>query len=1803
MVDICDLCEVIVGVKLIISHQSWSYFAQRTGVTMRTLTAVAFLLGTSGLTFLAVAETLPQAPMGLDGAPYIDGGGGLISNLAELRWLSETPTAWDESWVQTQDIDASETRQWNIGDHDQLAETPEEPMGFAPIGSDNQNGFTGNYHGGGFRITGLVINRPNDDYIGLFGHVHGSLLKNITLESASISGRIYVGALAGWVGNAEINQCRSSGDVKAVGRPKNDMSPDDSPGRVVGGLVGISVGSAINDSSSSATVTVTIDYVGTQQTAGGLVGEVSGGQVNHSYASGAVSNYSASGGLAGSVQSAILTYSHATGKVTCGSDCGGLIGYMTTGVVEDSYATGNVASDSIYVGGLVGGAYFESQITRSYATGNVSLSNRGWGGGGLVGRCYSSSDSPKLSSIHDSYASGTVSGNTIGALVGATFDGCHISNSYASGYKNTLIGTVFDIDPIIENSFFDCTGSETGCSQPHAKTTAEMQQRQTYLDAGWDLGSFDRSGTWLVNHESYPILSQGKAALFTTLPSDLQLQGTEDQHFELTIEIEDIPANQGATFSIIKAPAWLAMEQLGVRMSLTGIPDDKGVGDNLVVVAAMNQGVRNDFPLQLVNITNINDLPMATDTTLAATEDTLLSIDLTAFVTDDDFIHGAEQHSFRIASPLPAGHGDIELLGSQLEYTPAADFFGTTQFQFEVQDIEGASAKAWVELKVAGVNDAPEAGNGQIIVNEDQTASLNLMSLVKDVDDSELLFTVAGGQYGHLSLEGAVVQYTPKTNYSGPDSFSYSVDDRHSGVRLIAGAEVSVAVLPVNDLPIAQPAHFQTAEDSLLQIDLSSLASDVDGDILSFVIASSPVAGSATVSLTGSIATLTPAVDFNGPVSFTYMVTDGAGGQASAVINIDVTPVNDAPVVTAGNLVVKEDLPGTVNLAALAQDKDNDPLIFNVGPASQGSVSLSGAIATYHPNENFFGNDTFVFSVSDGAQSVTSQIDVVVESVNDAPVISGTPDTSVDLGSQYRFVPKVADVEGDRLTFTIINKPIWARFSSRTGELVGTPSQEDNLGVNEQIGILVSDGNDTAKLPDFAIEVTGELEAGFAVDDAFTLSANSDERYVLGVLNNDSVEPGEILVLAAAQSSSGQIEIAGSNIVVTLSQPMAQVRLTYLVDNGAGQQDSADVVLNIKRDEGEGLPVIVPPEPIWANATGALTEVELPMPEAFDSQGQVLTPIRTDDKTYFTPGRHNVVWQVTDKHGQVAVAEQQLNIRPQVSLPKDTTVYSVGYDTYTVKFMLNGEAPHYPVAVDYLLTDELSGVVTEESVLIESGLEGVLDLMLTTTLNSNERSLQAYNVTLADSMNAGHNHSFTLSIQAEPQAPKVSSLLTQNGQKRSFVSIPAEGGVGEEVRIDLAVENAKDGEQYIFDWRSDNLVLRSADSLATSSATFVPQSDMEPGIYKITVNVSRLGQPEGLTQSIQHQFYLEMRTGLPELSAVEDSDGDGIPDMLEGVVDTDQDGIPDYLDAIEVPNLMPATVDSQSSYLIEVEPGLSLKKGMTIADNHGGGLLLDPELDNIVLDAQAPVLGGIFDFSIQGLNAPGDAAAIVLPQINPIPANASYRKYQITAEGDTLWVEFDYAGGAVYSTVGKPGFCPGPDAKVWTTGLTKGDWCVRLVIVDGGPNDADGVANGTVVDPGGVAVLLGDNTLPVLNNDEFVIYTDQKLVGLDVLENDMDAEDPLSIISATTSHGVVTHDGQSLVLKLPDSLPEQILIQYSVIELRENGVTQMAQARVSFKERPAEDDSGSLSMIWLYWLLVLAGYRQWGRRVSQPNLL
>ena len=245
-----------------------------------------------------------------------------VSTLDHLLWISTNPSSWGDDFVQTGNINASATSDWNFGD------------GFSPIGNPGTF-FTGTYDGDGYIIDSLTINRGITDYVGFFGSLSGATVSNLGFTNANITAASGVGVIAGISINATIQNCYSSGTVNG-----NDYC---------GGLIAFSNNSTIRSSYSSVSVNGN-NYCGV------FLGYNFGGSViQNSYSSHSVSGIGYIGGFVGYNDSGCtLKNSYSLSSVNGIAYVGGFVGQNENGgTLQNCYSTGAVSA-SAFVGGLVG---------------------------------------------------------------------------------------------------------------------------------------------------------------------------------------------------------------------------------------------------------------------------------------------------------------------------------------------------------------------------------------------------------------------------------------------------------------------------------------------------------------------------------------------------------------------------------------------------------------------------------------------------------------------------------------------------------------------------------------------------------------------------------------------------------------------------------------------------------------------------------------------------------------------------------------------------------------------------------------------------------------------------------------------------------------------------------------------------------------------------------------------------------------------------------------------------------------------------------------------------------------------------------------------------------------------------------------------------------------------------------------------------------------------------------------------------------------------------------------------------------
>lgn len=350
--------------------------------------------------------------------------------------------------------------------------------------------------------------------------------------------------------------------------------------------------------------------------------------------------------------------------------------------------------------------------------------------------------------------------------------------------------------------------------------------------------------------------------------------------------------------------------------------------------------------------------------------------------------------------------------------------------------------------------------------------------------------------------------------------FGYTVTDLNSadgdeGVDTLTSIErvvfADTEVLS-NDIPVVLDGSLSVDEGAVISIDLATLATDGDGDVLTYAITSGPTAGSAT--LAGSVLTYNSVEDVLGLQSIAFSVDDGNGGVVSGDISIDVLFVNQVPVVSGASISVDEGLTVSIDLATLSSDGDGDALTYSItSDPTDGIASLVGSVLTYSSVIGLIGAQNIAYSVDDGNGGVASaNLSIDVVDINHAPIAVDDTRTFFALGSddfvtaESFFLNNDTDPDGDTLMVTGISNLIGTTFISLVDGFLTLDNQP--VGTNISFDYTVSDGNGgeaTASFTATVVEFSGGKPVVLDLDGDGIELVSADEGALFADLNGDGV--------------------------------------------------------------------------------------------------------------------------------------------------------------------------------------------------------------------------------------------------------------------------------------------------------------------------------------------------------------------------------------------------------------------------------------------------------------------------------------------------------------------------------------------------------------------------------------------------------------------------------------------------------------------------------------------------------------------------
>ena len=560
--------------------------------------------------------------------------------------------------------------------------------------------------------------------------------------------------------------------------------------------------------------------------------------------------------------------------------------------------------------------------------------------------------------------------------------------------------------------------------------------------------------------------------------------------------------------------------------------------------------------------------PMAMDDTATTLQDQAVTIDVIANDTDPD--NDLDIFSATVFQ-VPANGSVSKDVNGQLIYTPNNGFNGADAFQYFVSDaLNQISNLATVIVTVQGStnNGLPPVANDDNVATNTNTA-ITIDVVANDTDpDNDIDPTSTSLRLGPTNGNATVntdgtITYSPNTDFSGVDSFTYFIADNNGQISNDATVTVSIQA-PNNTPPVANDDNDFTPQNTSLLSEVTLNDTD-DGDIVALNIVSGPSNGSVQNPPVGDRIFYMPNRGFSGTDTVVYTAVDDQGAVSnSATLTITVG------IVDGGNTppLVQDDLVDTtqnnpVSFNVLDNDTDTDGQIDVTSiQLSANTVVSNGSLVqnldnsfTYTPNTDFIGTDSFGYTVADDQGDRSAEALAMINVVgNGNPPIANDDVANTTINQVVEiFVALNDDGNGSLLdlnTIQIESQPSNGSVAVGTS-VVYTPDQ-NFVGVDTFTYSIANAAllrSDPATVTVTVNQITNQ--SPMANDDM----ANTipDMPVVIAVLNNDSDPDGQL------DSSTVSVTTNPNNGATTVA---ANGEITYTPNGGFNGIDQFQYTVN-----------------------------------------------------------------------------------------------------------------------------------------------------------------------------------------------------------------------------------------------------------------------------------------------------------------------------------------------------------------------------------------------------------------------------------------------------------------------------------------------------------------------------------------------------------------------------------------------------------------------------------------------------------------
>ncbi|WP_158277224.1 Ig-like domain-containing protein [Serinibacter arcticus] len=508
----------------------------------------------------------------------------------------------------------------------------------------------------------------------------------------------------------------------------------------------------------------------------------------------------------------------------------------------------------------------------------------------------------------------------------------------------------------------------------------------------------------------------------------------------------------------------------------------------------------------------------------AATTPAGTPVDIAVVDNDTVLPNGAPLDPASVAVTAPPAGGTVTIVDGVITYLPNPGFSGTDTFTYQVCDTSTPTPvcdTAVVTVAVEGAvtaedDDATTAQNTPVTI--DVPANDSSAGAPLDLGSVTIVDAPANGTVDIDPVTGEIT-YTPALNFSGTDTFTYSICDTSDPTPLCDTATVTVTV-PANTVDAVDDS---ATTGPVTPVDIDLLDNDTVSptgaplDPASVELVTAPANGTLVIDPATGVATYTPLPGFSGTDSFVYSVCDlsvptPVCDTATVTITVDnIIQVNDDTATVPQNTAT--DIPVLANDTTTGVGFDPATVAIGTGPAN-GTVTIDPAtgIITYTPNANYSGPDTFTYTVCDTSPTplcdeatvtVTVSPNVVTADDETATTPQNTPVTTEVLDGDT-VLPNGAPLDPASVTVTTPAANGTTSVDPATGAITYTPNA--GFSGTDTYSYTVCDVSVPTPVCDTAT-VTVTVPANVVTANPDTALTTPVTPVTTTVLDNDTVSP------------------------------------------------------------------------------------------------------------------------------------------------------------------------------------------------------------------------------------------------------------------------------------------------------------------------------------------------------------------------------------------------------------------------------------------------------------------------------------------------------------------------------------------------------------------------------------------------------------------------------------------------------------------------------------------------------------------------